>query len=393
MAQYAGSCRFVVNKALSLNKERYSRFPGLPTPRITYHDTAGLLKLWKQSDEYGFLSDTHSQVLQQALMDLDRGYHNFFAGRAEEPTYRKKFVNDAFRFPQAATISPSSKKHGGFAIIGNHIKLPKIGWVRFWKSQEIEGTPKTLTISRDGDHWYASIQVEMEVDQPRHPSQSAVGIDLGIAQFATLSDGTVHEPLHSFRRHEAQLVKEQRKLSAKVPFSNNWRKQKRNVNRIHAKIADSRRDYLQKTSTEISKSHAIIVVEDLKVANMSKSARGTIEQPGRHVAQKSGLNKSILDQGWGRFRTMLAYKQEWRGGLLIAVQSQYTSQTCSECGYIDKASRPTQALFSCVHCGHAANADVNAAQNILASGLGERLNACEIGSTVFQESHALYPWE
>ena len=141
------------------------------------------------------------------------------------------------------------------------------------------------------------------------------------------------------------------------------------------KIANCRYDYLHKVSSEISQNHAVIVLEDLQVSQMSKSARGTLEQPGRRVAQKSGLNKSILDQGWGMFRTMLAYKQTELGGQVILIPPQYTSQTCAECGYVDKANRPTQERFSCVHCNHTENADVNAARNIPAVGLTDSLNA------------------
>lgn len=236
---------------------------------------------------------------------------------------------------------------------------------------------KNCTVSRTGDHWYVSIQTEVEVDEPVHQSQSSVGIDVGVTKFATLSDGTVYEPLNIFRKMQKKLGKAQRKLAAKAKGSNNWVKQKRKVTRLHRKIANIRQDYLHKVSTEISQNHAIIVVEDLQVANLSKSASGTAQKPGRRVAQKSGLNKSILDQGWRQFRKMLEYKQLWRGGIVMAIPPPNMSITCAACGWIDRASRPSQSQFSCVHCGHSENADVNAAQNILASGLGESQNACE----------------
>ena len=142
------------------------------------------------------------------------------------------------------------------------------------------------------------------------------------------------------------------------------------------RIANCRHDFLHKLSTETSKNHAVIVIEDLQVNNMSRSARGTVEEPGRNVAAKSGLNKAILDQGWGTFRRMLEYKQGWRGGAVIAVNPRFTSQTCPECGHVSKANRPQQALFSCEQCGYSYHADVVAARNILAVGHTERLNAC-----------------
>jgi putative transposase len=370
-AQHAGACRFVWNKILATNEARYIS----NTPRLNWYESKKYLPLWKQSDEDGFLADVHSQALQCALQDLDRAYINCFEGRAEPPNFRKKFLDDSFRFPQ------------GFKVDGSRVYLPKIGWVWFWKSRDIEGTIKNVTVSRRSEHWYVSFQVEMDVEEPLHPATAAVGIDMGVVCFAALSDGQLMEPLDSFRKHEAKLAKEQQKLSRKTKFSNNWIKQKRKVNRVHHKIANVRHDFLHKHSTQISKNHAFIAVENLQVSNMTRSASGTIEEPGRHVAAKSGLNKAILDQGWRLFRTMLEYKQLWRGGEVIAVAPQYTSQKCAECGHVSPENRPSQAVFSCVACGHTDHADVNAARNVLADGLSESLNAC--GPSGLQESHAL----
>jgi putative transposase len=186
-AQFAGSCRFVWNNVLALNEDRYQA----GVPRLNDGDAAGVLRLWKRSDEYGFLADVHSQVLQQCLKDLDRAYTNLFAGRAQPPTFRKKFLNDSFRFPQ------------GFKVEGNRVYLPKIGWVSFWKSRDLEGTIKNVTVSRRGEHWYVSFQVEIEMPDPLHPSESAIGIDMGVATFAALSDGHLIVPLDSFRKSEA----------------------------------------------------------------------------------------------------------------------------------------------------------------------------------------------
>jgi putative transposase len=358
--QHAGACRFVWNKLLAINDARYISY----TPRLGFADGCKLLTLWKQSDEYGFLADVHSQVLQQCLKDLERAYTNLFAGRADPPSYRKKFRSDSFRFPQ------------GFKVKGNHVYLPKVGWVPFWLSRDLEGTVKNVTVSRRGEHWYVSFQVEIEMPDPLHPSESAIGIDMGIATFAAFSNGHRIEPLNSFRKWEAKLAKEQRQLALKVKFSHNWIKQKRKVNRIHQRIANLRHDFLHQHSTEISQNHAVIVVEDLQVSNMSRSAKGTIDEPGRNVAAKSGLNKAILDQGWGMFRTMLEYKQLWRGGMVLAVPPPYTSQTCAECRHVSPENRVVQHEFSCVACGHTDDADVNAARVILAVGLTESLNAC-----------------
>ena len=157
-------------------------------------------------------------------------------------------------------------------------------------------------------------------------------------------------------------------MKNKKKFSNNWRKAVKKVQRTHHKVSNVRQDYLQKTSTTISKNHVVVVLEDLQVKNMSRSAAGTKENPGKNVRAKSGLNKSILDQGWGEFRRQLEYKQLWRGGEVLAIPPQNTSRRCSSCGYIAAANRKTQARFKCITCHFTLNADVNAARNILAAG-------------------------
>jgi len=236
-------------------------------------------------------------------------------------------------------------------------------------------TIKNVTISRTGQHWFIALQVEIDLPEPVHPSTAEVGIDVGIATFAAFSDGTLIQPLNALRTNERKLARAQQALSREVKFSQNWKKQKARINRIHTTIANCRHDFLHQHSTAISKNHAVIVVEDLQVKHMSKSAKGTVEEPGKNVAAKSGLNKAILDQGWGMFRHMLEYKQRWCGGEVIAVDPRYTSQTCPVCGHISRKNRPQQALFSCEQCGYSYHADVVAAQNILARGQRERLNA------------------
>jgi putative transposase len=147
------------------------------------------------------------------------------------------------------------------------------------------------------NEWYFSVQTEREVEKPLHPSSSEVGIDMRVKRFSTLSNGKYVEPLNSFKRHQKRLAKAQRLMSRKKKFSKNWQKIKSKVQAIHRTIANARRDYLQKISTIISKNHAVIFLEELKVANMSASAKDTLENPGKNVRRKSGLNRSILDQG------------------------------------------------------------------------------------------------
>ena len=255
-----------------------------------------------------------------------------------------------------------------------------LGWLRYRKSRVVEGTIKNIIVSCVAGKWYASIQTEREVTQPVHSSTSIIGIDLGVTRFATLSDGTVFEPVNALRKYSDTLAKHQRCLSRKTKFSSNWKKQKQKISRLHHRVAQTRHDFLHKTSTLISKNHAMIVIEDLKVTNMSKSAKGTVQAPGRCVKAKSGLNKSSLDQGWGEFRRQLEYKQAWRGGEVLAIDPSNTSRTCPACKHVSAENRTTQAKFECVECGFAENADLTAAMNILRAGHA-RL-ACQVNGAI-----------
>ena len=329
--------------------------------------------------------------LQQKVRDLASAWSRFFDLKAharlkenkKKPKKPKFFkLTDGTQIQLRPLMPRFKRKSDGCDSIrlvqfdkycrveGNRVKLPNgVGFVKFRKSQDIIGTIKNITISKKSGHWYVSFGTERELAQnPIHPSTSALGIDLGITKLLTTSDGQTIKPKNSFKINQEKLAKLQRQLSKKVKFSENWKKQNRKIQKLHHHIANIRHDYLHKVTTSISKSHAMIACEDLKVANMSKSASGTMENKGRHVKAKSGLNKSILDQGFSMMVDMIEYKQQWRGGLLIKINPRYTSQTCFECKHIAKESRQTQSKFECVKCGYIANADVNAARNILAAG-------------------------
>jgi putative transposase len=304
--------------------------------------------------------------LQHALKDLERAYKNFFAKRADFPRFKRKGSGESFRYPDA--------KQFEIYQANSRIKLPKLGWIRYRNSRDVVGQAKNITISQTNGKWYASIQTEREVPQSTPAATTAIGIDVGIARFATFSDGSFIAPLNSFKKHQQRLARYQRRMSRKVKFSNNWKKEKAKVQKIHSRIANARKDFLHKTTTAISQNHALVCVEDLQVRNMSKSSKGNSEKHGKRVKQKAGLNRAILDQGWGEFRRQLEYKMAWAGGLFIAVPAHHTSQTCPCCGHVAKENRQTQAKFLCVDCGHAENADVVGAINVLER--GQRLLAC-----------------
>jgi putative transposase len=222
-------------------------------------------------------------------------------------------------------------------------------------------------VSASADKWFGAILTVREVEQQARTG-SAVGIDMGVVRFATLSDGTFYSPLNSFRRHEKALAIAQRRQSRKIKYSNNWRKQTKRVQRIHVRIGNARRDYLHKISTTISQNHAIVCIEDLKVSEMSQSPTADPVRVSGSAKGKRGLNKAILDQGWYEFRRQLQYKLKWNGGRLIAVSPRWTSTTCLHCRYSAKENRLRQSQFKCVRCGFEEHADLVGAINVLRAG-------------------------
>jgi len=375
MRKSAGACRFVFNKALVIQIENYEA----SNKYISYVSMAKQLTKWRNSPETPWLSEAPYHSLQQALKDLDRAFKNFFAKRANFPRLKKKGRGSSFRFPDPSQIKLDQNN--------SRIFLPKLGWIHYRKSREVIGELRNVTIKKRGEKWFISIQTEREVTRPAKASTTAVGIDVGINRFATMSDGSYIAPLNSFKKHQDRLRHHQQELSRKVKFSQNWKKEKAKVQKIHIGVANARKDFLHKITTTISKNHALVCIEDLQVSNMSKSASGTQENPGKNVRQKSGLNRSILDQGWGMFRSQLAYKLEWNGGMLLAVPPQYSSQECPACHHIAKENRKTQAQFACVSCNYKNHADVVGAMNTLERGyrLLARGEMVHLGRSMKQE--------
>jgi len=367
MRCFAGSCRFVYNKGLAVQKARFEA----GETKLTYAGLCKLLTQWRGETQTSWLKEAPAHPLQQALKDLERAYTNFFAKRADVPRFKKKGRHDRFRYPVPKQIKLDQ--------MNSRLFLPKLGWLRYRNSRTVFGAVKNVTVVLSGGKWFVSIQTEREVEQPL-PRGGAVGIDLGVVRFATLSDGTVYAPLNSFKRHATALRKGQQAMCRKQKFSNNWKKAKARIQRIHVRIGNARRDHLHKTSTAISQNHAMVCLEDLQVRNMSRSAAGSIEAPGKHVRAKSGLNKAILDQGWFEFRRQLQYKLSWNGGELILVPPQNTSRRCPQCDHVSAQNRRTQERFACIECGFEDNADRVGAINILRA--GHARCACEVSDAV-----------
>jgi putative transposase len=362
MRQFAGACRFVYNKALALQQTSHQSGEKF----IGYVAMAKMLTAWRNGSETPWLKDAPVHPLQHALKDLERAYKNFFAKRAAFPRFKKKGGGDSFRYPDPKQIKLDQSNA--------RIFLPKLGWMRLRLSRPVLGELRNVTLSSAGGKWFVSIQTMREVEIQPLASTSSAGLDMGVTRFATLSDGSFLAPLNSFKKHQQRLSKYQRRMARKVKGSCNWKKAKARAQRVHTDIANARKDFLHKASSDIAGRYALVCIEDLVVRNMSRSAAGSAQNPGRRVRQKSGLNRSILDQGWFEFRRQLEYKMQWTGGALIAVPPHHTSQTCPQCGHVSADNRKSQSLFLCVSCGHTANADVVGAINVLER--GQRLLAC-----------------
>ncbi|MGD1523977.1 RNA-guided endonuclease InsQ/TnpB family protein [Vibrio harveyi] len=350
----AGACRFVWN--LFLKRQEYRRSRG----HYVESFQTMCLHLTQVKKHYTFLKEVDSTTLQQTLKDLHRAYMDAFDPKQPNkrmPVKKKRATcRNSFRYTQRVTLQ------------GNTVYLPKLGTFRFHQSRKIIGKLKNTTVGFEGGHWHVSFQTEYEQPDFDHPSQSMVGVDVGVARFATLSNGSFIPAVDAFKKHSERLAKLQRRLAKKKRFSANWKKLKARISKLHTKVARIRYDLSHKVSTYLSKSHAVIVFEDLSIKNMTKSAKGTMDTHGSMVKQKSGLNRSILDQGWGKLISFCEYKQKWANGMVIKVNPRGTSQRCHVCGHQHKDNRQSQSLFECQKCGLKIHADDNASINIEAAG-------------------------
>lgn len=373
-ARIAGCCRLVYNLGLvqrSTFWRQHKRHTGRAISWISQKRELSALKA-----EAPFLAEAPAHCLQAALADLDRAYGNFFAGRAGYPTPRRKFDNDSFTFPDPAQITIDRAR--GLLVLPKFGKRgAACGPIRAVLHRPLTGRVRQVTISREGAHWYASILVATRLRRrAQHTAtpltaDDVIGIDRGVAvPVATSAGGLLGTPIETPRQ-----MRRQKRLAQDV--ARTQRGSKRRVKalqrlRVHkAKMARRRRDMIHKITSHLAKSHRAVVIETLQVQAMTASARGTVEEPGRNVAAKSGLNRAILDKGWGELRRQLGYKLAWAGGVLVEIDARNTSRTCGCCGTLDAASRVDRDWFICRSCGHKAHADLNAASEILRRGLRE----------------------
>jgi putative transposase len=348
LAQTFGCCRFVYNWALRKKTDAYYK----DHQRLYYKDLSILLTDLKQQEEMHWLNAVSSVPLQQALRHLDKAFLNFFEGRAKYPTFHKK------RNQQSATYTANAFTWRNGTLTLAKMREPlDICWSRPLPKDAI---PSSVTISKDcANRYFLSILVEDDIAHLPVIEQ-AIGADLGLKSFVALSTGEIVGNPKFFHKDEKKLAKAQRRHAKKKKGSKNRDKARLKVARIHARIADRRRDFLQKLSTRLIRENQVVCVESLAVKNMVKNG---------------SLAKAISDVGWSEFVAQLEYKADWYGRALVKIDKWYpSSKRCFDCGHILDSLTLDVRQWDCPECGVHHDRDINAANNILAVGL--TVNAC-----------------
>ena len=353
LARTFGCARFAYNHMLRLRTDAWYK----QQKSVGYHETSAVLTALKKEPEFAWLNEVSSVPVQQALRHLQTAFSNFFAKRARYPTFRSKHD------PQAAEYTTSAFKFDGKALTLAKMKEPlSIRW-----SRKIPGAAKltTVTVSRDAaGRYFVSLLCDDAVSA-KPEAAGKVGIDLGLTHFAILSTGEKIAAPNTLRKNEAKLAKLARRLSKKMKGSANRRKARIKVARLHAKTADTRRDFLHQLSTRLVNENQVICCESLAVSNMQKNRC---------------LAKSISDAGWSEFVRQLEYKSLWYGRELIGIDKWFPStKRCSACGHTVSKMPLSVRAWVCPECGSNHDRDINAARNVLAAGLavsahGEAVN-------------------
>lgn len=339
LAVQFGCARFVWNNALDLTQRTY-RETG---KGLSYHALA--VRLPKLKQEFEWLKDADSQVLQQSLQNLALAFDGFFGKRAKYPRFKTKHGRQSIQYPQRVKLE------------GSHIYLPKVGWVRCIVHREIVGKFKTVTVSRNAcGQFHAAILTDDAMPLPPVSTEGkAIGIDVGLLDLAVTSDGSKFANPRHIKKAERNLKRKQRNLSRKQKGSNRRAKARRLVARAHQRVADARRDHLHKLSRRIVDENQIVVVEDLNV-------KGMVKNPN--------LAKAISDAGWGMFTNFLSYKCEREGKAFIKTNRWFpSSKACSTCGHVCDRMCLEVRHWTCSHCSASHDRDVNAARNIRDEGI------------------------
>ena len=295
----------------------------------------------------------------------------FFKGQRGRPRFKGRHGDDSFTVPRNVKIQ------------GDKLWIPKLGWYvlrRRGGNPYADGRPRTATVKRILNRWYCTVSYQVDLPEPTDDG-TVMGVDRNVSQIAT-SDGRIIR-LPDTKRLEARRKRYQRRMARQQKGSNRRNRTKHLAAKTSRKIARKRHDWCHQISRTLSNNASTVVLEDLDIVKMTRSAKGTLNRPSSRVRQKVRLNRTILESNWGQLEQMLDYK----AFKVEKVNPMYTSQTCSVCGYLDRKNRPRQARFTCLACGHNDNADVNAALNILALGTGAaaRGEAFSLGTSVIRE--------
>ena len=351
LLEQCGHARYVWN--LGLEQRLMWRHWQGPTPGFN----AQAAQLTEARKVEPWLACGSQTVQQQALRDLDQAWQRFFAGTHRRPRWRKAGEDEGLRIvgPQAVRVRQDNRARSS-------VLVPKIGWVSFKRSRALVGW-KSYRITGDrAGRWHIAFAAIPD-PIPAPGTGEVVGVDRGVTVAVALSTGEMTSPAGLSMKEAERLLRLQRRLARARRGSNRRRKVRTLIGQLKSRDGDRRKDWVEKTTTGLARRFDVIRVENLNVKGMTRSARGTMANPGRNVAQKAGLNRGILKSGWGLLAGRLEQKAP---GRVEKVKAAYTSQTCNACKHIASESRKSQATFVCVACGHRANADVNAARNIAA---------------------------
>lgn len=352
--RHCADARFVWN--LALEQTNWWRPGRQPTP-----GSAERFRQLAEARAGSWLGTGSSSVQQQALRDFDRAWRSWLAGTHRRPRWRKAGVDEGFCI-RDVSVRRISRKWA-------EVHVPKVGWVRFRLTRPLRKHGMARVTRDRAGRWHVSFCAP-QMPVVRIAAGAAVGVDVGVARSVTTSDGE-HFDVPGLRPGEqARLLRLERKKARQRPGSNRCARTKHAIAVLHARAADRRKDWVEKTSTRLVASYDLIIFEDLRVKNMLRSARGSVESPGRNVAAKAGLNRKVAASAWSTLARRTTEKAAAsQDCIVMRVDPRGTSQRCSACGYLDSRNRPSQALFACLDCAHTENADVNAARNILAAGL------------------------
>jgi putative transposase len=350
LLQWEDTLRFLWNLA---QEQRLIGLARTPLQRRYYTSFDQINQLTELRAEVPWLADVPRNVCAQLLIELDKAWQRCFKRITLQPHWKKKGRD------QVNVCEPHPKV---WRLDNDSLVFPKIGAIRIILHRSLDGIPKACTLVREVDQWFAVIVCEIELSDPIARTEPIVALDRGVVNLVADSDGNIYKNPRYLQRALSRLAHAQRIVARRRKGSNNQKKARIRVAKLYRTIRRQRGHMVHNLTAAYSKSHGTVVVEKLNIKNMTASAGGTIDEPGKNVAAKGGLNRGILDAAWGMIVNCLRYKLGWVGGRLVEVPAAYSSQTCSVCGAIDPKSRISQSEFRCTSCAHVEHADINAAK-------------------------------